>query len=103
MADRGARDLVGGRRPRGGPRAMIRAGWLLASLLLLGGGALAPAAHAQEAPEGEPWSTMRACVAVLDRFTACAGDDVFRSLRPKWVSLADPKKKVGPREIEALV
>src|SRR3954451_2854269 len=85
-------------------RAPLRHGRLLCSLVV---GVLTSglAAHAAEpAPrQSDPWSTMRGCVAVLDRFMVCACDDAARSVKPRWIALADPGKKADAKELEARI
>jgi hypothetical protein len=55
------------------------------------------------ASEPDPWATMRGCVVVLERFASCASDEAMRGLKPRWLTLADPGKKVDAKEIQAMV
>jgi hypothetical protein len=76
-------------------------GRLLCSLLVgvLTGGFAAQAAE-PAATEGEPWATLRGCVAVLDHLVACASDPAVRGAKPRWLALADPGKTIAPKELD---
>jgi hypothetical protein len=83
---------------------LVPRGRLLWSLLLA---AISTGFAAQAAEPGvteiDPWATMRGCVAVLDRFVACASDPAVRGAKPRWIALADPGKTVEPKEIDARI
>jgi hypothetical protein len=77
---------------------------LLFLLLSLGPFTEARAAGPESsAAQADPWATVRGCSAVLERFVTCASDPAVRALKPRWVALADPGKKVAARDIEALL
>jgi hypothetical protein len=72
------------------------------SLAGLGGASFVHAAE-PAAAEGDPWATMRGCVIVLERFSGCGSAEPLRALKPRWVTLADPGKKVDAKDLEALI
>jgi hypothetical protein len=62
--------------------------------------ALAPTPETPAADGSDPWSTVRGCLVVLDRFAGCSSDKAMAAFVERWIAGDKAADKAARKEIE---